>query len=133
MYSVKTGGVAHEKVQGMSSFEFFAQNKEAGKVFNHAMTNLSLAVIPAIVEAYDFSDIGKLVDIAGGHGLLLAGILKANPQVQGILFDLPFVIEGASELLEKEGVRHRVELASGRLLPVRPGGRGCLHDEAHYP
>lgn len=122
MYSVKTGGVAHEKVQGMSSFEFFAQNAEAGKVFNRAMTNLSLSVIPAIIEAHDFSGVSKLVDIAGGHGLLLAGILKANPQVQGILFDLPFVIEGAGEWLEKEGVRHRVELASGDFFQSVPTG-----------
>lgn len=122
MYSVETGGVAHEKVQGMSSFEFFAQNTEAGKVFNRAMTNFTLAIIPAIIEAYDFSGADRLVDIAGGHGLLLAGILKANPQVQGILFDLPFVIEGAGELLEKEGVRHRVELASGDFFQSIPTG-----------
>ena len=122
MYSVKTGGVAHEKVQGMSSFEFFAHNAEAGSVFNRAMTNFTLAVIPAIIEAYDFSAVGTLMDIAGGHGLLLAGILKANPQMQGILFDLPFVIEGAGELLEKEGVRHRVELASGDFFQSLPAG-----------
>ncbi len=113
MHSVKTGEVAHVKVQGMGSFEFFEQNPEAGKIFNRAMTSNSLRIIPAIVEAYDFSGVGKLVDIAGGHGLLLAGILKANPQVQGILFDLPYVIEGAAELLEKENVRSRVELVSG--------------------
>ncbi|MBA3515140.1 MAG: methyltransferase [Pyrinomonadaceae bacterium] len=125
MYSVKTGRVAHEKVQGLSSFEFFTQNREAGMVFNRAMTNLSLSVIPAIVEAYDFSGVGKLVDIAGGHGLLLAGILKANPQVQGILFDLPSVIEGADELLHKEGVRHRVEFASGDFFQSVPAGAGA--------
>lgn len=122
MHSVKTGEVAHEKVQGMSSFEFFAQNKEAGSVFNRAMTNLSLSVIPAIVEAYDFSGVGKLVDIAGGHGLLLAGMLKANPRVQGVLFDLPFIIEGANSLLEKEGVRDRVELTSGNFFQSVPVG-----------
>jgi hypothetical protein len=122
MYSVKTGEVAHEKVQGMSSFEFFAQNENAGKVFNRAMTNFSLSVIPAIVEAYDFSHVGRLVDIAGGHGVLLAGILNANPQMQGVLFDLPFVIEGAGELLEKEGVGHRIELASGDFFQSVPAG-----------
>lgn len=122
MYSVRTGGVAHEKVQGMSSFEFYERNEEAGKVFNRAMTNFTLAVIPAIVEAYDFSGVGKLVDIAGGHGLLLAGILKANPPTRGILFDLPFVIEGAGELLEKEGVSDRVELASGDFFQSVPAG-----------
>ena len=122
MHSVKTGGVAHVKVQGMGSFEFFEQNKEAGEIFNRAMTSNTLRGVPPIVEAYDFSGVGKLVDIAGGHGLLLAGILKANPQVQGILFDLSYVIEGAGELLEKEGVSDRVELATGDFFQSVPAG-----------
>lgn len=122
MHSVRTGEVAHVKAQGMGSFEFFQQNREAGQIFNRAMTSNSLRTLPAIVEAYDFSGVGKLVDIAGGHGLLLAGILKANPPMQGILFDLPYVIEGAGELLEKENVRHRVELASGDFFQSVPAG-----------
>ncbi len=122
MHSVKTGGIAHDKVQGMSSFEFFAQNEEVGKIFNRAMTNLSLLSAPAIVEAYDFSGINKLVDIAGGHGLLLAAILKANPHLNGILFDLPFVIEGAGELLESEGVAVRTEKVSGDFFENVPAG-----------
>jgi SAM-dependent methyltransferase len=120
MYSVKTGGIAHDKVQGMSSFEFFEKNEEVGKIFNRAMTNLSLLSAPAIVEAYDFSSIGKLVDIAGGHGRLLAAILKANPHLQGVLFDLPFVIENAGELLESEGVATRTEKVSGDFFESVP-------------
>jgi hypothetical protein len=120
MHSVKTGEVAHDKVQGMGSFEFYAQNAEAGKIFNRAMTNLSLLTAPAVVEAYDFSGIGKLVDIAGGHGLLLAAILKANPHLQGILFDLPFVIENAGELLESEGVAARTVKISGNFFESVP-------------
>lgn len=122
MHSVRTGGTAQAKVHGMESFEFLAQNAEDEEIFNRAMTNLSLSVVPAIVEAYDFSGVGKLVDIAGGHGFLLAGILKANPQMQGVLFDLPPVIEGAGELLEKEGVSDRVELASGDFFESVPAG-----------
>lgn len=122
MHSVKTGGIAHDKVQGMSSFEYYAQNEEVGKIFNRAMTNLSLLSAPAIVEAYDFSGIGKLVDIAGGHGLLLAAILKANPHLQGVLFDLPFVIENAGELLESEGVAMRTEKVSGDFFESVPAG-----------
>jgi hypothetical protein len=120
MHSVKTGEVAHDKVQGMGSFEFYAQNAEAGKIFNRAMTNLSLLTAPAVVEAYDFSGIGKLVDIAGGHGLLLAAILKANPHLQGILFDLPFVFENAGELLESEGVAARTVKISGNFFESVP-------------
>jgi len=122
MHTIKTGEIAHDKVQGMSSFEYYAQNEEVGKIFNRAMTNLSLLSAPAIVEAYDFSDINKLVDIAGGHGLLLAAILKANPHLQGVLFDLPFVIEGAGELLESEGVAARTEKVSGDFFESVPAG-----------
>ena len=121
-YSVMTGDVAHEKAQGMSSFEFFQKNVEAGKVFNAAMTNFTRAIIPAVVQAYDFSRLGTLVDVAGGHGLLLSGILKANPHLHGILFDLPFVIAGARDLLSEEGVSNRVELVSGDFFQSIPAG-----------
>jgi hypothetical protein len=121
-YSVETGGVAHEKAQGMGSFEFFQKNAEAGKVFNAAMTNFTRAIIPAFVEAYDFSGVNRLVDVAGGHGLLLAGVLKANPHLQGVLFDLPFVIEGARGLLDEEGLSDRVELVSGNFFESVPAG-----------
>lgn len=121
-YSIQTGGVAHEKAQGMGSFEFFQKNAEAGKVFNAAMTNFTRAIVPAFVKAYDFSSINRLVDVAGGHGLLLAGVLKANPHLRGVLFDLPFVIEGASHLLEHEGISDRVELVSGSFFESVPAG-----------
>lgn len=120
MHSVKTGRTAQEKACGVELFEFLAQNPADEETFNRAMTSHSLASVPAIVEAYDFSGVGKLVDIAGGHGILLAGILKANPQVQGVLFDLPSVIEGTSEWLEKEGVGNRVELTSGDFFESVP-------------
>lgn len=121
-YSVMTGGVAHEKAQGMGSFAFFQKNLEAGKVFNAAMTDLTRAVIPALVQAYNFSRLRTLVDVAGGHGLLLSGILKANPHLHGILFDLPFVIAGARELLDEEGVSDRVELVPGDFFESIPAG-----------
>jgi hypothetical protein len=134
MYTVKTGGTAQAKVHGMELFEFLGQHPEDEALFNRAMTSYSLAAVPAIVEAYDFSGAGRLADIGGGHGILLAGILKANPQTQGVLFDLPSVIAGADELLQKEGVRDRVELVSGDFFQSVPSGadvyimKNIVHD-----
>jgi len=122
MHSVKTGSTAQEKACGAELFEYLANNAEDAKVFNRAMTSHSLAAVPAIVEAYDFSGIGKLVDIGGGQGILLAGILKTNPQMRGILFDMPSVIAGENELLEKEGVTARVEKVSGDFFQSVPAG-----------
>lgn len=122
MHSVKTGATAQDKACGAELFEYLANNPEDAKIFNRAMTSHSLAAVPAIAEGYDFSGIGKLVDIGGGQGILLAGILKANSQTQGILFDMPSVIEGGNELLEKEGVAARVEKISGDFFQSVPAG-----------
>jgi hypothetical protein len=121
-YSVRTGRSAWGQTHGVEVFDYFAQNPEHGQIFNRAMTSFSRQAVPVVVEAYDFSGIRRLVDIAGGHGLLLSGVLKANPGVQGVLFDLPHVIEGAGHLLEKEGVADRVELATGDFFSEVPAG-----------
>ena len=73
-----------------------------GATFNDGMTVLSGMTSAAVVAACDCSGAKLLVDVAGGHGRLIAALLKANPEMRGILFDLPRVVEGALPLLEKE-------------------------------
>lgn len=131
MHSVKTGETAQKKACGAELFEYLANNPADAAIFNRAMTSHSLAAVPAIAAGYDFSGIGKLVDIGGGQGILLAGILKANPQMRGILFDMPSVIESRSDLLENEGVAARRK-SFRRFFRVRSGRRGRLLDETHH-
>jgi hypothetical protein len=47
---------------------------------------------------YDFSQFNTVVDIGGGQGTFLSTILKNNPNLHGILFDLPHAIESAKKL-----------------------------------
>src|SRR5687767_9355877 len=95
MHSMKTGGTAVEKATGVPVFEYFPKHPELSEVFNNAMTSFSALVIPAALDAYDFSGIETLVDIAGGHGHVLMSVLQRYPSMKGVLFDLPHVIEGA--------------------------------------
>jgi hypothetical protein len=113
MHSVRTGRPAWGHTHGREVFDYFAENPEQAEVFNGAMTDMSVGTAPAVVEAYDFSRFGTLADIAGGHGYLLAQILKANPSLKGILFDVAPVVGGAAALLEREGVSERVERVAG--------------------
>ncbi len=121
LYSVQTGKPAWGHIHGAEVFDYFAANPRQAEIFNNAMTDMSVAIAPVIVEAYDFSGIRTLTDIAGGHGYLLAQVLKANPNMKGILFDVPSVITGASGLLEEQGVAERVEKVSGDFFSSVPG------------
>ena len=120
--SVKTGETAFKLANGAEVFPYYAEHPESFEPFNEAMTNFSEAVIKAVVPAYDFSSIRKLVDVGGGHGSLLALILKANPETRGVLFDLPTVIEGAKERLAAEGVSERAEVTGGDFFDSVPAG-----------
>jgi hypothetical protein len=126
LHSVRTGETAWQHVHGIPIFEFFEANPDAAAVFNDTMTDMSTGVAPAIVEAYDFSGFHVLADIAGGHGYLLAQILKANPTVSGILFDVASVIEGAGGMLEREGVAARVEKVAGDFFESVPAADGYV-------
>lgn len=97
------------------------------------MTDMSVATAPAVVGAYDFSGFTTLADIAGGHGYLLAQILKATPHLKGILFDVPSVIEGAGAMLAKEGVEERVTRVAGDFFKAVPAAdayimKHIIHD-----
>ncbi|MBD2043107.1 methyltransferase [Microcoleus sp. FACHB-672] len=132
--SVKTGKTAFELVYGKKAFEYLAQNPEAGKIFDNAMTGITVTHNTAIAAAYDFSSISKLADIAGGHGGLIAAILNANPKMEGILFDQPHVIAGALPLLESQGVASRCKLIAGNFFESVPAGcdgyilKSIIHD-----
>lgn len=122
LHSVRTGESAWSRANGADVFDYFTANPEHGEVFNRAMTDMSAAASSAVMEAYDFQGIDTLVDIAGGHGYLLAAALRANPGARGVLFDLPQVIAGAPATLEREGVTDRVELVSGDFFAAVPAG-----------
>lgn len=122
LYSVKTGEIAFDRHFGMPIWEFFAKNPENARTFDDAMTNVSLAIKDAILASYDATTIRKLTDIAGGHGSLLAAILKSNPEMKGVLFDLPGVTEGARKRIEAEGLSDRCEVIAGSFFESVPEG-----------
>jgi hypothetical protein len=120
--SVRTGEPAFERTFGASYFDYLAQNPESGAVFNEAMTGWTTQVADAAVAAYDFAGLDTIVDVGGGHGLLLATILRAHPKVRGVLFDLPHVVAGAQPLLEAAGVADRCTVVSGDFFVSVPEG-----------
>ena len=123
MHSVKTGESAVPiTTGGTGPFEYFAKNPDLSKIFNDAMTGFSNFVVPAVLEAYDFSGIGTLVDIAGGHGAFVSAILQKYPSMKGILFDLDHVIAGAKPKIEAQGLATRLSTASGDFFKAVPAG-----------
>jgi orsellinic acid C2-O-methyltransferase len=127
LYSVQTGEPAFPRVFGTDSFSYFTQHPEEAANFDAAMADFTAFVATAVTAAYDFSELGTIVDVGGGNGTLLAGILRATPALRGVLFDLPHVAERAKTRLEAVGLSDRCAVAAGDFFAeVPPGGDAYL-------
>jgi O-methyltransferase domain len=120
LHAVRTGQPAVEFVTGLPVFDHIGRTPELAEAFNNAMTSFSAVVIPAVIEAYDFTGIDVLVDVAGGHGRVLTSILKAYPKMRGVLFDLPYVVEGARPMIAELGLGHRCRAEAGDMFANVP-------------
>ena len=120
-YCVRTGKQALDQIYGEPVFEFLKQHSAEAQIFNDAMTELSMIDSPAVAEAYDFDGIRSIVDVGGGHGLLLATILEKNAHLRGTLYEVPHVVEGAANGPLKS-VMERCTVACGDMFCSVPAG-----------
>ena len=134
LHGVETGAAGFDKALGMPLFDFFAAHPDVAGRFDHAMDDLRSRAAEAMLEAYDFSRVGTLVDVGGGAGGLLATVLTEYPSMRGVLFDLPHVVERAPTRLDDARVGGRCERIGGDFFEsVPPGGdvyllRHIVHD-----
>lgn len=96
--TVVTGKPAFDSVHGANIVDYLLAHAEDAEIMNAAMTSLSSVELSEILAAYDFSRFKRIVDVGGGHGLLLRGILSANPQLCGVLADQPSVVASATTM-----------------------------------
>jgi len=114
--TVRTGQPAFIQLHGATLFEYLKEHPDRGHVFDRAMTGHHGDETAPMLEAYDFSSFGEVVDVGGGNGSLLVGALGRLPKLRGVLFDLPEVVERAKADLRAAGMEDRIRIAGGSFL-----------------
>jgi O-methyltransferase domain/Dimerisation domain len=122
MHSVRTGQSAFIRVHGHTLYGYLQEHPRAAAQFNAAMSSFSSQEIPAILAAYDFAGVRSVVDIGGGQGAFIAGLLGAHPQLSGTVFDLASVIAGAAPVFDEAGIADRACAVAGDFFEQVPAG-----------
>ncbi|MGH2374802.1 MAG: methyltransferase [bacterium] len=122
MYSVRTGGTALDHVLELGIWDYYAKDQDRAKIFNEAMENLKGLFDEAVVASYSFCAFGTVVDVGGGNGSLMAMLLKANPRLKGMVFDLPRVAEVAKRRIAQAGLTERCKVVGGDAFVSVPSG-----------
>ena len=133
LYSVQTGEAAFNHLYGKNTFDWFSEHPDAATLFDESQAESTDRSVQVIVTSYDFSKVRQVVDVGGGTGTLIAGILRANPKVRGVLFDLDHVIGSTRQKFDSRLV-DRCEFAGGDFFKAVPAGgdlyvmKHILHD-----
>lgn len=131
LHSVRSGKPAFDKVFGSPRFDWLSEHPEQAALFQRAMVALSQGSNEVVAEAYDFRPFTRVVDLGGGHGQLLSEILKRNPHLSGVLFDLPSGVAAARQ--GAGGALPRTDFIAGDFFESVPAGdvyvlKKVIHD-----
>jgi hypothetical protein len=120
--SIRTGQAAYPLVYGKGLWEDLAADPELSARFDAHMGSGDPS---AAVAAYDWAAARWVVDVGGGNGNLLAGILQGNPEVRGTVVDLAGPADAARRKFAAIGLSARASVATGSFFERLPAGAGA--------
>lgn len=116
--SVKTGKSVFQ-LKGTTHYEHLSKHPEEQERFDKAMAGAARALIGTLV-ALDFSAVRRVVDVGGGDGTLMIGLLTRFSHLQGGVFDQAQVVEGTRVNVAKAGLADRCTITAGSFLEQAP-------------
>jgi hypothetical protein len=107
--AARSGATPFAQRFGGEFFDWLSQHQELATYFGGGMARETRATAAALVAAFDFTPYRTVVDVGGGHGHVLAEILRAAPDCRGILQDRQEAIAVASDRFAEAGLGERVQ------------------------
>ena len=96
-----------------------------GIAASKAQADRTRAAAAELADTYDFSGVERVLDVGGGHGTVLAALLKAHPKLEGAVFELPHHEAQTRAFLAAEGAP-RGEFIGGSFFDGVPARFDCL-------
>jgi hypothetical protein len=126
LHTVRTGKSAAPLVLGEPLYRHLENNPEAAAVYDKAMEDLARPVAAELVKCHDFSSVRRVVDVGGGNGAMLRGILAEHPHLDGVSADRADVcaraVEAASGTARNDITRRLSFVPSDFFAEVPAGG-----------
>ena len=120
LHTVKTGERAFDYTFGQDFFGYLAEHPEDAAIFHEGMAGGSARSSETVLSKYDFSGVSTLVDVGGGYGATLVALLRSNPGLRGIIFDLPQLAGEAQQALVTAGLTSRAQFMAGSFFDAVP-------------
>ncbi len=120
--AVVTGECGFRSAHGKDAFTWFKENPEEGDIYQQANSLKAAILSEKLAGSYSFRDGETIIDIGGGYGNILIGLLDSNKTLKGIIADLPPVIKRAETFIKKHGLHERCRAVECDFFHEVPAG-----------
>jgi O-methyltransferase len=102
-------------------YEYYGKHPEEARWFGRAMSRVTATMVAQLAAA-GFRPLasGRIVDVGGGRGTLLAYLLGADPAATGVVYDRAEALAEAPQVLAEAGLTARAEPVPGDFLREVP-------------
>jgi hypothetical protein len=131
---LETGNPAFAAANGRTFFEYVASDPKRSENMARFMKGIYGPEGRRIAAGFPFGRFGRIIDVGSGPGHILADILRAHPEIEGAVFDLPRTAEVARRFLTDQGLSDRCQVFAGDFLKEMTPGydayfiKSTLHD-----
>jgi len=130
--AIASGRETFRESFGTDFWSWLEQHPDEGAAFNRAMASGAEWKLERLADV-EWRDGETVVDVGGGNGSTLIGLLRRHPQLKGIVFDLPETARDAEPLVASSDVAGRCRVVAGSFFDGVPAGDSyylgaILHD-----
>lgn len=121
-HSIRTGESAFRAVHGEDYWDYLDDRPEESERFDRTQGAMTQLELQAVLRVFPWRDVGTAVDVGGGNGAFLAGLLERHPHLRGVLVDQAHVVAHADAVLGGPLGEGRCEVRAGSFYdPLPPG------------
>lgn len=120
-FSLEHDAPCWEKTYGKNFYQHLSSNPDETKTFSNWCQETTGSWIETVSSFYNFSRYKNIVDLGGSQGQLLLTILK-NCSANGVLFDLPEVVNPIKATLAQDPIGKRIQCVAGSFFESIPTG-----------
>ncbi|QLQ35876.1 methyltransferase [Micromonospora robiginosa] len=119
---LRTGEAAFPRVHGADYWSYLERHPADSLAVDRWMSSLTKLHLRTVLPAWPWAQAREVVDVGGGDGAFLAGLLTRYRHLRGVLLDLPHVVAAAPALLDRAAVTDRCRVVPGSFFDPLPAG-----------
>ena len=131
--AVRAGGTQAASVLGAGLFDYLASQPEEAAQFAGSMAEITATNALDAASVVDTAGVSLAVDVGGATGEVVRGLMRANPELRGMVLDLPQSAEAARQAADEDGLGNRFTAVPGDFFAEVPAAdlyllKAILHD-----